>query len=352
MKIKKSIREVDSYHLPPVKYTIKLDQNENPHEPPEALKKELYELIASRPWSRYPPLETRELREALSRYTGVDPDGIVVGNGSNEIIQAIFMAVVSPGSKIVIPLPTFYIYHLIGKMMESEVIEVPLREDYTYDAKSFRDACISKGADIVIIVNPNNPTGCLFDRELIIEILEQTDGLIVIDEAYFEFSGETVADMIEHYSNLIVLRTFSKAFSMAGLRMGYALMAPEIAYEIDKVTLPYNLNFFTYAAALKTINYIETFREGINEIISERDRLYENMSSLDGVTVYPSKANFLLFETKIAPREIFEELLDRGILIRNVSSYPMLSKALRVSVGLVEENNRFLEALTEVMAIT
>ena len=233
--------------------------------------------------------------------------------------------------------------------METKVVEVFLRNDYTFDEDGLLNAFAEGENDILLFPNPNNPTGCLMKRDFIVKALEMKKGLIVVDEAYYEFSGETVADLIEKYSNLVVLRTYSKAFSMAGLRMGYGLMQPALAEEIDKVILPYNLNFFTFAAAVKVLDFVDELRIPINKIISERERLYELMKGISGVTVYPSHANFLLFETVKKPGEVFKRIIERGIIIRDVSSYPMLKKALRVSIGLPEENDRFYEALKEVM---
>ena len=346
--IKESIREIRSYRLPDVRYEIKLDQNENPHDLPASLKHEICSMAEDRSWSRYPHLDTVELREALSRYTGVNPDGIVAGNGSNEIIQALCMAV-NPDSRMVIPTPTFTLYRLIGAVLETRVVEIFLKKDYTFDEKGLLNAFAKSENDILLFPNPNNPTGCLMKRDFIQKALDMKKGLVVVDEAYYEFSGETVADLIEKYHNLVVLRTYSKAFSMAGLRIGYGLMQPALAEEIDKVTLPYNLNFFTITAAIKVLDFVNELRSPIDEIIRERERLYELMKGIAGITVYPSHANFLLFETVKKPVEVFKGILEQGIIIRDVSSYPMLKKALRVSIGLPEENDLFYETLKEVM---
>jgi len=231
----------------------------------------------------------------------------------------------------------------MATVLGAEVIEVYLKEDYTFDVEALREA--ARDADVLIVCSPNNPTGCVLSNEDLRSILEVTDALVMVDEAYHEFWGETCMGMMPEYRNLIVLRTFSKAFGLAGLRVGCLAAHPEVAAEISKGKLPYNLNFFSQAAAMAALENTQVLQEQAEYIKAQRERVYRRMQEIDGVTVYPSCANFLLFETERSPGEMFEGLLAHGVLIRDVSRYPMLSKALRVSIGTAEENERFLEGL-------
>ncbi|MDP2983292.1 MAG: histidinol-phosphate transaminase [Candidatus Latescibacter sp.] len=347
-RVKPEVRAISAYTLREYEYEIKINQNENPYDVPRTLKKEILDFALERSWSRYPPFVPEELKERLAAYAGWKPEGVLVGNGSNEIILALLTVFLAPGKKLVIPTPTFTLYRLIGAVVGADVISVPLNKDYTFDCEVLEERFLREG-DMLVICSPNNPTGCLYPVSRITGILEKTSAPVVIDEAYFEFSGETAAGLLREYSNLIVLRTFSKAFSLAGLRVGYGLMNPELAREVGKAKLPYNINFLSIAAAMKLLNSYKQLEASVKDIIREREPLIQAMNQIEGVTAYPSRANFILFETPFAPKKIFEKLLAEGILIRDVSSYPMLEKALRVSVSTQSDNRRFLNSLTRIM---
>jgi histidinol-phosphate aminotransferase len=197
----------------------------------------------------------------------------------------------------------------------------------------------------VILNSPNNPTGTTLSLDGWRAICDTAPGLVVADQAYVEFGGDSVSPLLSEYERLIVLRTFSKAGSLAGLRVGYAACNPEIAEQIAKAKLPYNVNFFTIAAASIVLKHQDRFASVIELLRSERDRVYTRMSEMPDVRVYPSAANYLLFETPLQPDIVFRRVYDHGVLIRNVSKYPMLERALRVSIGTPEENDRFLAAL-------
>ncbi len=346
-RVKKSVRNIGAYTLREYAYEIKINQNENPYDVPADVKRLILDAAAERSWSRYPPFEPESLYALLADYTGWVPEGILAGNGSNELIQAVFAVFVRPGSRVVLPSPTFTVYKLVGTVAGAEIVEIPLRADYSFDCDALEAAATT--ADIIVICSPNNPTGGLYPRDRLIRLLETAPGPVVVDEAYCEFSKETAVDLLTSYDNLIILRTFSKAFSLAGLRVGYGLMDPALAREVDKATLPYNLNFFTIAAAEALLENRDKVAGTIEEIIIERDRMIPAMNAIPGVTAYPSRANFILFETPLAPSTIFEELLADGLLVRNVSAYPMLERALRVSVSRPDDNERFLASLRRVM---
>jgi len=347
-RVKPEVRAISAYTLREYEYQVKINQNENPYDVPASIKREILDFALERSWSRYPPFIPEELHDRLAAYAGWKPDGVLAGNGSNEIIQALMTVFLEPGKKLTIPSPTFTVYQLIARTLGADVITVPLNPDYTFDCEALEERFLADG-DLLIVCSPNNPTGCGYPVERIAALLERTSKPVVIDEAYFEFSGETAVGFLEKYDNLIVLRTFSKAFSLAGLRVGYGLMDPSLAREVDKAKLPYNINFFSIAAAIKLLENREELRKTVRRIIAEREPMLAEMNGIEGVTAYPSKANFILFETPRNPKEIFTKLLSDGLLVRNVSSYPMLGNALRVTVSTPGDNRRFIASLRRIM---
>ena len=348
-KIKAAVRAINAYTLPPYRAAIKINQNENPFDMPDEIKQEVRRRLVDRAWSRYPDFVPASLLERLAAFAGWKPEGTLAGNGSNELIQATLMVTVGPGTKVLITEPTFTLYRQIVTVLGGEVLSVPLTSDFQFDLKAIRERAINGSADVVILCSPNNPTGCRISNEDLLRLARDFDGLVVVDEAYHEFSEATAAPLLAELPNLIVLRTFSKAMAMAGLRVGYLLASAELAREVHKATLPYNLNFFSAAAAEAACERYDLLKPRIDLIIRERERLFAAMRSISGVEPVPSSANFIIAKTPVPPQTLFKDLLTRDILIRDVSRYPMLADYFRVSVGSPEENDRFIEALKEVM---
>lgn len=346
-KVKPRVREMEPYTLTHCPYRVKLNQNESPFDLPPELKEEVLELARSRPWNRYPDFVPTELVVKLSAYTGVEEGGILVGNGSNELIQAVFLATVSQGSKVVIAVPTFRLYQLLGTVMEADLRQIRLKRDFSYDVEGIIRE-LGDDTSLVVLASPNSPTGSALEVEEVEQILRAAPGLVVIDEAYHEFANRTVLPLLRLYDNLIVLRTFSKALGLAGLRIGYLLTNPLLAQEIGKTKLPYNLNFFSIMAALRLLDETELLRQRVEYIKQQREVVFRGLREIPGVTPFPSLTNFILFEVDQGAREVFDGLVQRGILVRDVSGYPMLSQALRVTIGLKEENTTFLQTLKRV----
>jgi histidinol-phosphate aminotransferase len=347
--IKSKVKALRAYSLRPDRASIKLNQNENPWDAPPEIRGETLRRLNERPWSRYPDFHARALHERLAEFAGWKADGIISGNGSNELIQASLMVTVGSGTRVLISEPTFALYRQITTVLGGEVISVPLNSELTYDGEALRSAIESASPPVTIICSPNNPTGCVIDRRDLQSLLEATRGLIVIDEAYHEFSGQTVVPLLRQYPNLIVLRTFSKAMAMAGLRVGYLLAAPELAQEIAKAVLPYNLNVISQTCALVAVEmYQAKLKPLVNLICGERDRVYERLKEIKGLEPVPSRGNFMLVRSAMSPRLVFDELLRRDILIRDVSTYPMLGDYFRFSVGTPDENDQLLASLREI----
>jgi histidinol-phosphate aminotransferase len=348
-QIKPAVRAINAYTLGAYRAAIKINQNENPFDMPDEIKAEVRQRLLSRAWSRYPDFVPASLLERLAAFAGWKPEGTLAGNGSNELIQATLMVTVGEGTKVLIAEPTFTLYRQIVSVLGGDVLSVSLTSGFQFDVNAIRERAIKDRADLVILCSPNNPTGCRISNEDLLRFAREFDGLVIVDEAYHEFSESTAAPLLAELSNLIVLRTFSKAMAMAGLRVGYLLASAELAREVHKATLPYNLNFFSAAAAEAACERYDLLKPRIDVIIRERERLFAAMRSISGVEPVPSSANFILSKTAVAPQTLFKELLARDILIRDVSRYPMLADYFRVSVGSREENDRFIEALKEVM---
>jgi histidinol-phosphate aminotransferase len=289
------------------------------------------------------------LHERLAEFAGWTPDGIIAGNGSNELIQAVLMVTISAGKRALISEPTFALYRQITTVLGGEVESVALTNSLKYDVEALQKVVEEQQPDVTIICSPNNPTGCVIDDDDLRTLLRMSRGLVVIDEAYHEFAGHSVVPLLKEHANLIVLRTFSKAMAFAALRVGYLLAAPDLVTEIRKAVLPYNLNAFSQIGAEVAVeNYESELRQLVKKIISERDRMFERLSEVNGLLPISSKANFMVVKSATDPARMFTDLLAHDILIRDVSSYPMLSEYFRVCVGTPEENDYLIEKIREI----
>lgn len=350
-KIKPRVRELKAYTLSPDRASVKINQNENPWDLPEAVKRETLRRMSERAWSRYPDFIPSSLHEKLAAFAGWRADGVVAGNGSNELIQATLMVTVGEGKRVLICEPTFALYRQVATILGGEVLSVPLDERLQFDVEALREAIERDEPDVTILCSPNNPTGCRIEHEDLERLLEATGGIVVVDEAYFDFDGQSVAPLLEGHANLAVFRTFSKALALAALRVGYLLAAPELAREVGKAVLPYNLNAFSQTAAEVAVEMYETeLAPTVRRITAERERLYEGLRNIGGLAPVRSHANFMVVRSEIEPKQVFRELLARDILVRDVSGYPALTDYFRVSVGTPEENDRLLAALVEIFS--
>ena len=347
--IKPAVRALRAYTLSPHRASVKINQNENPWDAPVEIKEEVLRRFAARQWSRYPDFVPASLNEQLAKFAGWKADGVIVGNGSNELIQALLMVAVGPGKRVLISEPTFALYRQVATVLGGEVVSVLLTPQLTYDVEALVRTIEEKQPDVTIICSPNNPTGCVIETTDLRRLLTASRGLVVIDEAYHEFAGQSVVPLLAEHENLIVLRTFSKAMAFAALRIGYLLGAPELVVEIRKAVLPYNLNAFSQIAAEVAIErYASLLGPTVEAIVAERERLFVAISHIDGLAPVLSRANFMVVRGERDPKHIFEELLKRDILVRDVSGYPMLAEYFRFNVGTPEENDRLLRALNEI----
>lgn len=349
--IKPAVRALRAYTLSAHRATVKMNQNENPWDAPAQIKEEVLRRFAAREWSRYPDFVPVSLHERLAEFAGWKADGVIAGNGSNELIQALLMVAVDGGKRVLISEPTFTLYRQVATVLGGEVETVLLTPELTYDGAALLETITNRQPHVTIICSPNNPTGCEIEFDDLRRLLEASRGLVVIDEAYHEFARQSVVPLLSQYENLIVLRTFSKAMAFAALRVGYLLGSPELVTEIRKAVLPYNLNAFSQIAAEVALErYPTLLGPTVEAIIDERERLYHALTRINGLLPLVSKGNFMVVRAERDVKQIFDELLKRQILVRDVSGYPMLSEYFRVSVGTPEENDRLLRALHEIQA--
>jgi histidinol-phosphate aminotransferase len=267
------------------------------------------------------------------------------------LIQATLMVTVGEGRRVLISEPTFALYRQVTTVLGGEVLSVPLTDGLQFDLAALREAIEKDKPDVTILCSPNNPTGCRVEQGELETLLAATRGVVVIDEAYVEFSGRTVAPLLSRHANLAVFRTFSKALGLAALRVGYLLAAPELAREVSKAVLPYNLNAFSQTAAEVAVElYDSELQPTVRRIVEERERLYESLRRVPGLAPVRSHANFMVVRSALEPKRVFRELLARDILVRDVSGYPMLKDYFRLSVGTPAENDKLLAALGEIFA--
>jgi histidinol-phosphate aminotransferase len=349
--IKSTVRSLQGYSLAPVPAQRKLNQNESPFDFPAELKREVWEQVVGRPWQRYPEFVPQELQSALAAYYGWSAEGVLVGNGSNELIQATLGVTLGAGDGVVAPSPTFSLYRLLTRVLGGRYLPVPLGHDFGYHVDGLIDTVRREQARVVVLNSPNNPTGSALPEGAVERLLEHTDALVVCDEAYQDFGGPTAIPLLTQSSRIVVLRTFSKALGLAGLRFGVALAHPAICREIAKGKPPYNVNLITLAAARVALKHAPALLARTREVVAIRERFLAKLHRIAGVASYPTAANFVLIRCEALPAaEVFHQLHESyGILVRDLSSSPELSECLRISIGTDEDMNAVVEALEEIL---
>lgn len=338
----KSIEEVKrKYGLDRV---VKLASNENPYgASPRAI--EAFRSFAD--FHIYPDPDPEDLRQKIGEYVGFEPDRIVLGSGMDGVLENLFRMFVNPGDEVIIPVPSFPYYHTLAKVCGAKDVRVSRGKDFKINADEILNA-VTERTKIILICSPNNPTGNMEDEETVREIAESCDALIFIDEAYAEFSSKNMLALAE-YENVVIGRTFSKAFALANLRIGYAIVSPDIRREYLKVSTPFPLSTPAKLAAMAALDDLEYMKEVVEKIKQERERVIKELRKM-GVTVYPSEANYVLIETPLKSSVLVEELMKRGVVVRDCSNFiGCNSNHVRVSIGKKDENDMFLEALREIL---
>jgi histidinol-phosphate aminotransferase len=347
-RVKRNIKEIQAYSVPHIDCRIKLDGNESPFPLPREIREKLGEALNEVDINRYPDPEARGFREKIARASGIPIDGVLLGNGSDELIGMLVETCTGSTGRVLYPTPTFSMYGLTAKAMGAEVIEVPLDHDFDIDLGTTIDRIENLDPDIIFLASPNNPTGNVYSEDKIKSIIETAAGIVVVDEAYSDFSGYTLMPLLEKNENLVIMRTLSKV-GFAGLRLGMLYANPDLVRELNKVRYPYNINSLSQAAAELVLENHEFVSENIQIIVKERDRVFGELKPLQGIELFPSNANFILFRVGEADR-VFRELVDRDILIRNFNKPGRLEHCMRVTIGTPEENNAFIEYLGDILS--
>ena len=347
--IRAEILALKAYHVPDSAGMVKLDAMENPYRLPPQLRARLAQLVQDAAVNRYPDPGAGALKSALRKALDV-PAGaeLLLGNGSDELIQMLALAVARPGAVVLGVQPSFVMFSLITAFAGARYVGVELREDFSLDVERMLAAIERERPAVVFIAYPNNPTGNLFDAGLIERIVEAAPGLVVVDEAYHAFADKSFMPRLPRYPNLLVMRTLSK-LGLAGIRLGVLAGGAQWLRELDKLRLPYNINTLTQIVASEMLQHGNVLTEQAGAIKVERGRLLRELTEMPGITAYPSDANFILFRTSQAER-VFEGLKQRGVLIKSLhGSHRLLADCLRVTVGTPDENAAFLTALKQAL---
>jgi histidinol-phosphate aminotransferase len=346
--VRGTVRPLAAYGPPRDPAAVPLHLNESPTDLPDELKAELAARIAASDWSKYPITDGANLAHDLARTYGVDPSGVLVGNGSNELLQLMLFACIEPGDAVVVAAPSFSLYALQASALGARVLDVRLRGpdgSFRFPVDELIRVARESAAKLVLLGSPNNPTGTTLSADDVARLAREAPGLLGIDEAYRDFCSQDFAPLLAGSPRLVLFRTFSKALAAASLRCGALLGAPSLCAELRKVQLPYNLSAVTCLVARALIGRPELVRERTRLVARERERVTAALRAA-GCIVHPSGANFVLFEQDRRPaNDLHQALFARGVLIRNVSSARDLGHALRVSIGAPAANDAFLAAL-------
>lgn len=345
-RVNSKVLDIESYSVPGIECPVRLDGNESPFATNPQMLEEIYKKLSSIELNRYPDPDCKRLKDIVSNMIGFNKDGILFGNGSDELIQMLVETFTGKSGVVLVPRPTFSMYRLTSLILNNIVVETGLDSNFELNLEDIRSKIEEFDPDLLFFASPNNPTGNAFSADKIIKIVESTTGIVVVDEAYFDYYGYTFIPEIEKYDNFIVLRTLSK-IGFASIRLGILFGNPALVNEINKTRLPYNINSISQQVAEVAFNNSELLEENFKTIIAERERLFEELNKIENIKVFPSDSNFFLI--KVPDSEIyFNDLVERGILVRNLGSSPGLEGCIRVTIGTPRENEAFLGAISAI----
>jgi histidinol-phosphate aminotransferase len=352
--VRADLADLEPYGAPQLDVPVRLNTNETAEPPPDGYLQAVADRILGLELNRYPDRRHERLRALLGARVGLPTSRVWAANGSNEVLAQLFQAYGGPGRRIATVRPGYSMYPVLARVTMTELVEVDLDEEFRWTDDVVAGLAATEPS-IVILANPNNPTGVPVDIAYVRALHDATPGaLIIADEAYVEFAGDASGDtvsavgLLDELPRLVISRTFSKAFRLAGLRMGYLYGQDWVIDDIRRVRLPYHLDALKQAAAEVALEQEDMFLEHRGRVASERDRVHDALAAMPGVHVWPSTANFLLFRVAEAAR-VFDALLDHGVLVRDFSTKPRLGGCLRVTIGTTAENDQFLDALAAVL---
>ena len=352
IRVRAEIKALDAYRVVESEGLIKLDAMENPYSWPKSMQDEWVEHLRSLPLNRYPDPRGQKLKQTLRGAFNIGQEmEILLGNGSDELIQIVQMCMSTSGSVMLSPSPSFVMYEMAAKFVGAKFVGVPLASDFSIDLNAIRTAIKRYDPAVIFLAYPNNPTANLFDHDVIDEIIRTSNGLVVLDEAYHIFSDSSFYDQLGLHGNLVVMRTLSK-MGLAGLRLGFLVGPKTWLNEFEKVRMPYNIGALSQATAEFALRRLDVFEQQAAQIIAERERLFVALVGMADITPFQSQTNFILFRSERIPAtDLFNRLIEHGILIKNChQSDPALDQCLRVSVGTENDNNAFLTALEKCLA--
>ena len=338
------------YHSPQVDVAVRLNTNEAPEAPPAEFSRRLREALATIEWHRYPDRGYRTLRDAIATHHGVAPEQVFAANGSNEVLQTVLLAYGGPGRHAAVFEPTYALHSHIARITGTGVAVGERADDLTLDLAEVRRVVAEQAPEVTFLCSPNNPTGMAEPGETVSAVADMTSGIVVVDEAYGQFAPWSALGLVAEGRDVVVTRTFSKTWSMAGARLGYLVGPPGLVAELDKVALPYHLDAVKQVAGTLALSFTEEMRARVAALVEERGRVAAALADLP-VDVWRSDANFILFRPRNRDgAAVWQALVDRSVLIRNCGGWPRLEGCLRVTIGTPPENDAFLRALAEVLS--
>jgi len=354
IQVRDDLQLLEGYHSKQVDVEVRLNTNESPVPPPDAFRDALAAEVSRVEWHRYPDRAAWALREAIaerhrSEGYAVGPEHVFAANGSNEVLQSILLAYAGAGRTVATFEPTYQMHAQIARVTGATVVEGERAEDFTLDPGEVDRVLTEHQPHVVFLTSPNNPTGLVEPPERVRQLLAGAPGLVVVDEAYAQFAEWTALELVDEQVPLVVTRTFSKTWSMAGARLGYLVAPTWLVAELEKVVLPYHLDSLKQAAGRVALRFTDDMNERVAQLVAERDRISAAMRAM-AIDVFDSGANFVLFRPQnVAGADVWQGLVDRSVLVRDCSGWPRLANCLRVTVGTPEENSRFLDALAELV---
>jgi histidinol-phosphate aminotransferase len=348
--VRDDLRALEGYHSPQVDVRVRLNTNESPVPPPAAWRDAFAAELSRVEWHRYPDRAASALRAGIAGLHGVRPDQVFAANGSNEVLQTLLLTYAGPGRTVATFEPTYQLHGHIARLTGATVVEGERATDFTLDLAEVRRVVAAAQPVVTFLCSPNNPTGLVEPEANVRAVLELVPGLLVVDEAYGQFAEWSALDLVDDSRPLVVTRTFSKTWSMAGSRLGYLVGPAWLVAELDKVVLPYHLDAAKQIAGRLALTFVDEMEARVRLIVAERERIAAALAALP-VDAFPSGANFVLFRPRTMPgRVVWQGLLDRSVLVRDCSGWPRLTDCLRVTVGTPDENDAFLTALSEVLS--
>lgn len=346
------LRDLEGYHSPQLDVAVRLNTNESPYPPPSAFVDAWLDGLRELALHRYPDRGARSLRRSLGALLGQPAARIFCANGSNEVLQTLLLTYGGAGRRVAVFEPTYALHAHIARITGTGVVTGERRDDFRLDLDAASALLRDEGPELLFLCSPNNPTGTVEDRHAVLALADacrQQGTLLVVDEAYGEFADWTALDLVDDDRPLVVVRTYSKVWSMAALRLGFAVAPGWVVDELEKVVLPYSLSAPTQLAGVLALDHVDEMRDRVDALVAERERMLVALRAVPAVTAFPSGANFVLLRVDGDGHALWEALVERGVLVRDFSRWPRLAECLRVTVGTPAENDAFLAALGEVL---